>query len=217
MWKYVDDTTIAEAVDNRQEVVLSKWKTSSQGKKGMTNFKISVGWNEPEFEPICVNPQTLETINSVKLLGLNVSGDIKWNVQVSELVRKVSARLYFLRQLKKAHTRQLILFYITCFCSIIEYGSPVFHCTLPSCLSEDLERLQKCAMKIIYPDLSYAKALELSGLLTLYDKSDGGNNAVKLFDEICSNQSHSLHKLLPSKYQPSYSERTQYLFTILEK
>ena len=133
MWKYVDDTTIAEAVDNRQEVVLSKWKTISQGKKGMTNFKISCGRNEPEFEPICVNPQTLETVNSVKLLGLNVSGDIKWNVQVSELVRKVSARLYFLRQLKKAHTRQLILFYITCFCSIIEYGSPVFHCTLPSC------------------------------------------------------------------------------------
>ena len=216
MWEYVDDTTIAEAVDNRQEVVLSKWKTSSQGKKGMTNFKISFGRNEPEFEPICVNPQTLETINSVKLLGLNVSGDIKWNVQVSELVRKVSARLYFLRQLKKAHTRQLILFYITCFCSIIEYGSPVFHCTLPSCLSEDLKRLQKCAMKIIYPDLSYAKVLELCGLLTLYDKSDGGNNAVKLFDEICSNQSHSLHKLLPSKYQPSYSERTQYLFTVLE-
>ena len=72
-------------------------------------------------------------------------------------------------------------------------------------------------MKIIYPDLSYAKALELSGLLTLYDKCDGGNNAVKLFDEICSNQSHRLHKLLPSKYQPSYSERTQYLFTVLEK
>ena len=209
MWKYVDDTTIAEAVDNRQEVVLSKWKTISQGKKGMTNSKISCGRNEPEFEPICVNPQTLETVNSVKLLGLNVSGDIKWNVQVSEQVTKVSARLYFLRQ--------LILFYIKCFCSIIEYGSPVFHCTLPSCLSKDLERLQKCAMKIIYPDLSYVKALELSGLLTLYDKSDGGNNAVKLFDEICSNQSHSLHKLLPSKYQPSYSERTQCLFTVLEK
>ena len=27
-------------------------------------------------------------------------------------------------------------------------------------------------MKIIYPDLSYAKALELSGILTLYDKSE---------------------------------------------
>ena len=58
MWKYVDDTTTAEVVDNGQEVVLSKWKTISQGKQGMTDFKISFGRNKPEFEPICVHPQT---------------------------------------------------------------------------------------------------------------------------------------------------------------
>ena len=63
--------------------------------------------------------------------------------------------------------------------------------------SEDLERLNR-AMKIIYPELSYAKALELSRLLTLYDRR--GAIAAKLFDEICANQSHSLHKLLPRKY-----------------
>ena len=36
------------------------------------------------------------------------------------------------------------------------------------------------------------KALELSGLLTLYD----GREAIakKLFDEICANRYHSLHK-----------------------
>ena len=91
---------------------------------------------------------------------------------MSELVWKVSTRLYFLRQLKKSHIarRQLLLFYITCILSILDQGSPVFHSALPSHLSEDLERLQKRAMKINYPELSYAKALELSGLLTLYDR-----------------------------------------------
>ena len=129
-----------------------------------------------------------------------------------ELVRKVSTRLYFLRQLKKSHfaTRELVLFYITCIRSILKDGSPVFHRALPSYLSEDLERLQKRAMKIIYPELSYAKALELSWLLTLYDRREA--IAAKLFDEICANQSHSLHKLLPSKYQPSYSLREQKTF-----
>ena len=116
---------------------------------------MSFARNEPEFDPILVNRQTLETVNSVKLLGLNISSDLKWNVHVSDLLRKVSTRLYFLRQLKKSHvaTRQ--------------YGSPVFHRALPSYLNEDLERLQRRATKIIYPELSYAKALELSGLLTL--------------------------------------------------
>ena len=59
-------------------------------------------------------------------------------------------------------------------------------------LSEDLERLQKLAMKIIYSELSYANALEVSGLLTLYDRR--GAIAAKLFYEICANQSNSLHK-----------------------
>ena len=68
--------------------------------------------------------------------------------------------LYFLRQLKKSHvaTSELLLFYITCIRSILEYGSPVFHRALPSYLSEDLERLGR-AMKIIHPELSYAKVL----------------------------------------------------------
>ena len=54
------------------------------------------------------------------------------NIDV-ELVRKVSTRLYFPRQLKKScvATRELFLFYITCICSILEYGSPVFHRGLP--------------------------------------------------------------------------------------
>ena len=82
----------------------------------------------------------------MKLLGLHINSDLKWNVLVSELVRKVSTRLYFLRQFKKSHvaTRELILdlFYITCIRFILKYGSPFFHRALPSYLSEDLEGLK---------------------------------------------------------------------------
>ena len=133
----------------------------------------------------------------------------KVNVHVSELARQVSTRLYFIRQLNKSHVakRELLLLYITCIRSTLEYGSPLFHRDLPSYLYEDLERLQKRAMKIIYPELSYAKALELSWLLTLYHRREA--IAAKSFDEIGANQSHSLKKLLPSKYQPSYSLREQ--------
>ena len=86
-------------------------------------------------------------------------------------------------------------------CSILEYCSPGFiplYQVMISYLSEDQERLQKRAVKIIYPELSYAKALELSWLLTQYHRKEA--IAAKLFDEIGANQSHSLHKLLPSKY-----------------
>ena len=133
----------------------------------------------------------------MKLLGLHINSDLKWNVLVSELVRKVSTRLYFLRQLKKSHvaTRELLLWYITCIHSILEYGSPVFHLALPNDLSKDLERLQKHIMKIIYPELWYANALEQSRFLTLDHRREA--IVAKLF-EICANQCHILHKL-PAK------------------
>ena len=176
MGKYVDDTTISGVVDQGQEsciqqgvddlAIQPKDDGFQLNKRKCKELRISCARSEPEFEPIWVNRQTLEAVDSVKLLGLNISSDLTWNVHVSELVRKVSTRLYFLRQLKKSHvaTRELLLFYITCIRSILEYGSPVFYLALPSYLSEGLERLQKRAMKIIYPELSYAKALELSGL-----------------------------------------------------
>ena len=75
---------------------------------------------------------------------------------------------------------------------------PSFSLRSTSYLREDLERLQKRAMKIIYPELSDAKALELSELLTLYEWREA--ILAKVFGEICANQFHSLHKLLASMY-----------------
>ena len=66
-------------------------------------------------------------------------------------------------------------------------------------------------MKIIYPELSYAKTLELSRLLTLCDGRD--KIVAKLFNEICANQSHSLYKLFQRKYQPSYSLREKNIYS----
>ena len=62
-----------------------------------------------------------------------------------------------------------------------------------------VERLLKSVLQIVYPELStsFAQGLEMSCLSTLSDRTEA--NAVKLFNEICANQFHSLHSLLPSK------------------
>ena len=132
---HVDNTTISEVADKGQEscihqVVVDLARQAKDdgfqlNERKCKELRISFAKNEPEFDPICVNRQTLETVNNVKLLILNLSNDLKWNVHASELVRKVSTRLYFRRQLKKSDvaTRELILFYITCIRFILEYGS----------------------------------------------------------------------------------------------
>ena len=146
-------------------------------------------------------------MTSAKLLGLNISSDLKWNVHVLELVKKTSCRLYFLRQLKRSQAtpEELILFYITCIRSILEYACPVFHRALPGYLSEDLERLQKRALRIIYPGMSYNQALEFSGLPTLFERREEFSS--KLFKEVVDDPGHTFHKLLPPKNPSNYSLR----------
>ena len=100
-----------------------------------------------QFEPIVIYDNEIEVVETVKLLGLNMSSDLKWNCHITEIVKKASTRLYFLRQLKlaKIADKELVIFYTTCIRSITEYACPVFHNGLSKYLSDELERIQKRA------------------------------------------------------------------------
>ena len=139
----------------------------------------------------------IDIVSHAKLLGLNISCDLKWNVHISETVRKVSSRLYCLRQLKRAKTatKELITFYKTCIRPVSEYACQVYHNSLPKYLSDDLERLQKRALRIILPEKTYAAALESTGLAMMHDRRQ--TLTERLFSDIVSNKDHALHSLLP--------------------
>ena len=66
--------------------------------------------------------------------------------------------------------KDFITFYLTCVRPVAEYACPVFHDSLPQYLSQDLEKLQKRALRIIYPGLSYPEALSEAGIVTLFDR-----------------------------------------------
>ena len=104
-----------------------------------------------------------------------ISNGLKWNVHLEMICTKVAARLYFLRQLKRAKvpTNDLLSFYTTCIRPVAEYACPVFHTGLPQYLSDQLERLQKRALRIISTDdLSYRQALEVFNIPALYDRRE---------------------------------------------
>lgn len=48
-----------------------------------------------------VNNKRNEVVSNAKVRGLHVSQDLKWNYHIAEIVKKVSKRLYLLRQLKR--------------------------------------------------------------------------------------------------------------------
>ena len=129
-------------------------------------------------------------------------------------IQKAAKRLYFLVQLKRARVPQkdLCLFYITCVRSVIDYAAPVFHHALPAYLSQELERVQKRAMRIICPGIEYQQALALMSLPTVAEHHH--NICTRTFESIMSDPNHKLRKLLPPLYKSNYNLRHARTFTL---
>ena len=210
-WKYVDDTTLAECVEKNgtssMQSCVDEFVTKSRADDFQLNeskckgFRISVTKSENPLESITINNTNIEVVPSAKLLGVMISNDLKWNVHVEMICKKVAVRLYFLRQLKRAKvpTNCLLSFYTTCIRPVAEYACPAFHTALPQYLSDQLERPQKRALRIMSTnDLSYRQALEVFNIPTLYDKREAISNS--MFQEISNNNNNKLYPLLPPPY-----------------
>ena len=180
----------------------------------MQSTRIGFSNNNHDFKPLVLNGKPLELVTSAKFLGMIISHDVKWNMHTSELIRKCSSRLHFLKQLNRSGDApsELVLFYLTCIRPVLEYASPVFHRSLPNYISEDLERIQRRALRIIYPDLSYSVALETAGLPKLHERRE--KISTDLFDEIVCDPTHRLHSLLPQRKSCTYAPRRKRDFTL---
>ena len=119
-----------------------------------------------------------------------------------------------MRQLKRSGVApsELVLFYVTCIRPVLEFACPVFHRSLPNYISADSERIQKRALRIIYPDLSYRVALETAGLQKLHERR--ARISTDLFDEIVCDPTHRLHSLLPQRKSCKYALRRKRDFTL---
>ena len=86
------------------------------------------------------------------------------------LSKKGASMLFQLRQLKhaKGDPAQLVCFYTMCMWPVSEYAYQVFHNGLPKYLSENLEKIQHHALRIIFPDLGYQEALKQCNIVILY-------------------------------------------------
>jgi hypothetical protein len=153
-----------------------------------------------QFDTITVNCKELELVSSAKVLGVTISNSLQWVDHINNVIKKANKRLYFLVLLKRADVpaRDIINFYNTCIRPVLEYCAPVFHHALPGYLCDDLERIQKRALSIISPGLSYTDNLTVHYISTLKDRRQ--KLCKKLFQTVVSDADHKLyHLLLPSK------------------
>jgi hypothetical protein len=124
-----------------------------------------------------------------------ISCDLSWSAHVAFLLKKVSKRIHILYQLVRAgvSANDIIAVYCSVIRSILEYACPVWHPGLTKAQSEDLERVQKRCLKIIWPNLSYADALSVSGVEKLSVRRE--NLVRTVFNEI-KKPTHVLNHLL---------------------
>ena len=152
------------------------------------------------------------------------TSDLSWNEHVNETVKKASERLYFLVQLKRARLprKVFVLFYVTCRRTILVYAAPVFFYALPKYLRCELERVQKRAMSIIFPSLSYMtrnlRKLVFQPFFFSYCEDICDTGCGTDCDMICNaapgNKDNKLNKLLTEANKAPYSLRNQRHFAL---
>ena len=154
--------------------------------------------SKDEVTPLRIHNVDIERVQSFKLLGVYISADLTWSVHVAFLLKKVSKRIHIIYQTLRGgvSANDIIAVYCSIIRSILEYACPVWHPGLTKAQSDDLERVQRRCLKIIYPELSYSDALFVSGLEELSCRRENLVRAV--FNEIKS-PTHVLNHLLPLK------------------
>ena len=124
---------------------------------------------------ICLD-ECLEIIHETKLLGVIVSDDLSWDKNTLSLVQRANARMRILHKLVAfdVPTSDLVLIYMLYIRSVLEQSCPVWHSSLTVENSQDLERVQKNALKIILQDeyLCYTDAMKTLGLQSLSERRD---------------------------------------------
>ena len=116
----------------------------------------------------------IDVIKQTKLLGVMVCDNLSWDSNTAYLVKRANARMRLLHKLVEFCIPQsdLINIYVLYVRSILEQSCQVWHSSLTLENFQDLERVQKTALRIILKDdyISYSNALEITGLSTLFER-----------------------------------------------
>ena len=116
----------------------------------------------------------LEVVNKMKLLGVIITDDLKWDVNTDFITKKAFSRLWLLRRLKQlgASKEALLDVYAKNVRSVLEYASVVWHSGLTKKNTAQIERVQKAVFAIILGEqyTSYQSACALLQMKMLSER-----------------------------------------------
>ena len=120
--------------------------------------------------------ETVELVNESKLLGVIISSDLKWDKNTNHIVKNANRMMKMLHiaskfTRNKSHLEHIFKTFIR---SKLEYASTVWHSSLTLSNRNDLERIQKSAMKVIFKNdyQGYEKSLKVLKMEKLHERRE---------------------------------------------
>ena len=157
MIKYADDVAIAIPYNSVQDAerLLKKELDNMEdwcGDKGLqlnkAKTKVMYVGKKLHEKPSFLQ---LESTNTLRILGITLRNDLKWNTHIENVCKTAAKRMYILKQLKSlpdVQKRDLLQVYSAHIQSILEYNSPLFVGTSKENIKK-MEKIRKRAHRMI--------------------------------------------------------------------
>ena len=162
-----------------------------------------------------LNDEIVEVLDNTRLLGTILTNDLRWDLNTAKIVKKANARMQLLRKVASFGTTkdELKNVYVLFIRSLLEQSATVWHSSLTQENSDDLERVQKSAIKVIMGASyrSYMKSLETLDLETLSQRRE---NLCLKFAQSCV-KNPKLHEMFPKNIKTHNMEtRKQEIYKV---
>lgn len=215
--KYVDDTTLSELLQDRSQISnmqfffqqLLDWAYSNDLVVNFSKTK-EIIMGPPSLTsgipPLLVGNSTdtgsIERVETFKLLGIHLDANFSWSSHVDNILSKATRRLYFLKQLRRAGvpSNQLLHFYLAVIRPVLEYACPVWHHLLNKAQTDQIEAIQRRAIRIIYNythGMPYFSSLFVAGISSLAHRRE--NLSRKFFKSMLQPGSCLFHLIPPPR------------------
>ena len=140
------ENQLQEQIDNFQTFVEENKLVANARKCKAMKFNFSRKFDFPL--EVQLNHEKLQEVDEMRLLGVIVSSDLKWQKNTDALVKKAMSRIWLLRRMKQMGVSQTTLadYWAKEGRSVLELAVPLWHSGLTSRQAASLERCQRVAV-----------------------------------------------------------------------
>ena len=208
-WKCVDDITISEVVPHGSPSTIqdgldniTAWAEENclnLNPKKCKEMRLSFLAKGLDVLQLTVHDTYLEKVSVHKVLGITLCDNVKWGQNTKEIVDQACEHLYLLRVLKRAGVPpdHLITIYCALVRSVLDYACQVWSGSVQSHLKQQLESVQKRALRIIFPGSNYETALCRGSITSLSERRLCLCN--KTFEKACEPSSRLFSNVPPRR------------------